>query len=169
MPDDATAARDAHFTTRLPTKRIAADCLLFTEDGRIVLVKPTYKEPWDLPGGAVERDESPRDAARREVREELGLTVDPGSLLVVDWLRRQGEFTEVLALLFDGGVLTPETLASCAPDHREISEVRSIDPALAAEFLEPETFSRVAAALAVRESGQTVYLEDGSPVAEVDR
>lgn len=37
-----------------------------------------------LPGGMVEEGESPADAGRREVAEELGLDVDIGNLLVVE-------------------------------------------------------------------------------------
>ncbi|MFC7275755.1 NUDIX domain-containing protein [Paractinoplanes rhizophilus] len=38
----------------------------------------------DLPGGCVELDESPRQAATREVKEELGRDRDPGRLLPID-------------------------------------------------------------------------------------
>ena len=33
---------------------------------------------WEFPGGKVESEENPRLALSREVREELGLTLDPG-------------------------------------------------------------------------------------------
>jgi ADP-ribose pyrophosphatase YjhB (NUDIX family) len=38
---------------------MAAGALLFDEDGRILLVEPTYKPYWEIPGGVVEADESP--------------------------------------------------------------------------------------------------------------
>jgi 8-oxo-dGTP pyrophosphatase MutT (NUDIX family) len=48
-------------------------CLLTAED-RVLLVRHTYgRRSWDVPGGAVKRDEPPLEAARREMREELGL------------------------------------------------------------------------------------------------
>jgi 8-oxo-dGTP diphosphatase len=67
---------------------MAAGLLLFDAAGRVLLVKPTYKDHWDVPGGVVESNESPRDAARRELGEELGLDREPGELLCVDWSRR---------------------------------------------------------------------------------
>jgi ADP-ribose pyrophosphatase YjhB (NUDIX family) len=56
-------------------KRVSADILLRDDHGRILLVDPVYKPDWDLPGGMAEANESPTDAVRRELREELGLNV----------------------------------------------------------------------------------------------
>ncbi|MGW6244366.1 NUDIX domain-containing protein [Streptomyces roseolus] len=38
----------------LPRKRVAAGVLFFDDAGRVLLVDPVYKEPWEIPGGAVE-------------------------------------------------------------------------------------------------------------------
>ena len=57
--------------------------VLLTDDrGRVLLVRHTYgdQRAWELPGGYVQRDEDPVEAARRETREELGADV-------VDWER----------------------------------------------------------------------------------
>jgi 8-oxo-dGTP pyrophosphatase MutT (NUDIX family) len=58
---------------RRPTKR-GVKCVLTCGD-EILLVRHTYgrTRSWELPGGGVKRGESPPDAARREVREELGI------------------------------------------------------------------------------------------------
>lgn len=68
----------SQYDRELPRKRVAAGVLFFDGDGRVMLVDPVYKDPWEIPGSAVERDESPRDGAAREVKEELGLVCDPG-------------------------------------------------------------------------------------------
>jgi 8-oxo-dGTP pyrophosphatase MutT (NUDIX family) len=48
--------------------------MLFTDrQGRVLVVNPTYKPRWELPGGAGEEDESPGTAAVREIAEELGI------------------------------------------------------------------------------------------------
>jgi 8-oxo-dGTP diphosphatase len=53
--------------------------------GRVLLVRPTYKEHWEIPGGMVEASESPHEAPAREVAEELGIDRPVGRLLCVDW------------------------------------------------------------------------------------
>jgi len=48
---------------------------IYYGEGRVLLVKHSYVDGWHLPGGGVGRDEKQSDAARREVAEELGLTL----------------------------------------------------------------------------------------------
>lgn len=52
----------------------AAACV-FDQDGRVLLVRHVDNGMWAPPGGGVDPDEAPADAAVREVREELGLEV----------------------------------------------------------------------------------------------
>lgn len=59
-------------------------------DGRIVTVRNSYVPYVTLPGGYVAKGESFRDAALRELREELGLRVNPNDLTLAldvthDW------------------------------------------------------------------------------------
>ncbi|GIJ43211.1 hypothetical protein Val02_00970 [Virgisporangium aliadipatigenens] len=94
-------------------KRVSADVLFRDETGRILLVDPRYKPDWDLPGGMAEANESPLDAARREVREELAVDWPGGPLLTVDWVAPHGPWDDGLVFLFDGGVLP----GTAAPGH----------------------------------------------------
>jgi NUDIX domain len=89
--------------------------------GRVLMVRPTYKDGWDIPGGYVEPDESPAHAAEREPAEELGLHRKPGRLLVIDWAPHPAEGDKLL-FIFDGGTLTQAEGASLRPDGREIDE-----------------------------------------------
>ena len=51
-------------------------CVLVDAD-RILLVRHTYgPNEWDFPGGGMKRHESPLSAARREMKEELGVDID---------------------------------------------------------------------------------------------
>jgi 8-oxo-dGTP diphosphatase len=74
------------------------------DEGRVLLVHPTYKDTWDVPGGYVERCESPAVACRREIAEELRLNRLPRRLLSVDWAASEGEGDKLL-FLFDWGSL----------------------------------------------------------------
>ncbi|TCC57148.1 NUDIX hydrolase [Kribbella pittospori] len=141
---------------------MAADCLFTDQAGRLLVLDPPYKPTWDLPGGAVEQDESPRRAAQREVEEEIGLVVEPGALLAVDWVPQFGDFTEVVAFIFDGGVLTPSEIDRIALDPTEASAIRFVQLAEAEQLLDSNQYARVAAALDSLALSTTAYLENGS-------
>jgi ADP-ribose pyrophosphatase YjhB (NUDIX family) len=61
-------------------KRVSADAIVRDERGQVLVVRPTYKPGWDMPGGMAEANERPDIAARRELREELGLDLIVGRL-----------------------------------------------------------------------------------------
>src|SRR3954462_607049 len=103
--------------------RVAARVLVHDDQGRILMVRPTYKDGWDIPGGYVEPDESPAQAAERELAEELNLRRPLGRLLVVDWAPHPAEGDKLL-FVFDGGELTPSDVAALTPDGDEIVEAR---------------------------------------------
>jgi 8-oxo-dGTP pyrophosphatase MutT (NUDIX family) len=131
--------------------------------GRLLVLEPPYKSTWDIPGGVIESDESPRLAAQREVREELGLSVEPGDLLAVDWQSRSGDVTEMVAFLFDGGVLAPADIDQMVIEPTEAKCFRFVSLNEAERLLDAELFARVAAGLKAQRSTATVYLENGFP------
>lgn len=90
-------------------RRIEGSHILATDDeGRILVVRTTYLGPgWMLPGGRVERGESPHEAAQRETREETGLDVDVDRLVLVDG-RRGRDVSFVFAGTVVGGELEPQ-------------------------------------------------------------
>jgi len=57
-------------------KRLGAAAIIVNDQNCVLMVKHSYgKLNWEIPGGAVEADESVADAVVREVREETGLVV----------------------------------------------------------------------------------------------
>jgi ADP-ribose pyrophosphatase YjhB (NUDIX family) len=95
---------------QLPKYLAAASALFHDPDGRVLLVKPTYRDGWLLPGGGMEPVEYPWETTRREVKEELALELEgEPRLLAVDWTRpRPGGRPGLVAFVFDGGMLTEQ-------------------------------------------------------------
>jgi 8-oxo-dGTP pyrophosphatase MutT (NUDIX family) len=135
--------------------------LLSDAQGRVLLVEPTYKPYWEIPGGVVEADESPYAAAARELKEELGLPVQPGRLLVIDWVPPQPDRTEGLMMVFDGGVLTPEQTARILLPAEELRSWAWCTEQEAGERLSESLARRITAAVRARAENTVDYLENG--------
>jgi 8-oxo-dGTP diphosphatase len=155
----------ADYTATLPRKRMGAGVLFFDAARRVLLVEPTYKPYWEIPGGAVEAGESPRDAVARELKEELGLSCPVGGLLAIDWVPPQPDRTEGLMVVFDGGMLAAQEAAAISVPQDELRGFAFCTGEEAALRLSPLLARRVAACIAARSAGQAVYLESGCLVS----
>ncbi|MEV5678369.1 NUDIX hydrolase [Streptomyces sp. NPDC052179] len=156
----------ATYIAGLPRVLAAAAALFRDDRGRVLLVEPNYRDGWALPGGTVESDtgESPRQGARRETAEEIGLDLEPGRLLAVDWTRGTAR-PPIAAYLYDGGVLTEEQFAAIRLQEEELLSWKLVEPAELDDHLPGTLRLRVRAGLEVVNSGAgTVELEDGKPV-----
>ena len=143
------------------TPRAAAGVLYFDGPDRVLLVHPTYKEGWDLPGGYLMPGETPTSALRRELLEELGTPLPVGELLVVDWAPNGGEGDKVL-FVFDGGELSDEQRTAIRVDGAEIDRHAYHHRGEIDGLLIPRLARRVHAAIEARAKGETVYLEHGA-------
>lgn len=147
----------------LPRTRMIAHVLFrrTSAPGDYLFCRTTFKEDWDLPGGVVEPAEAPRAAALREVAEELGIEVELGGLLAVDWLPPALGWDDAVELIFDGGELSEQQVAAFVLEQQEIAEVHWVTPEQAHPRLRPSAARRLALLLAAPD--RTHYLEDGSP------
>ncbi|MFF8593630.1 NUDIX domain-containing protein [Streptomyces sp. NPDC015220] len=160
FPDYAT------YIAGLPRVLAAAAALFRDERGRVLLVEPNYREGWALPGGTIESDtgESPRQGARRETLEEIGLDRGLGRLLAVDWVPG-ADRPPLVAYLFDGGVLADEDLKAIRLQEEELLSWRLVRPEELTAHLPGATGRRVLAALDVLADGTaTAELENGHRV-----
>ncbi|MCX5317063.1 NUDIX hydrolase [Streptomyces sp. NBC_00154] len=144
-------------------KRAAADALIRDGDGRLLLVNPTYKDGWDLPGGMAEANEPPDAALRRELHEELGLDITSLRFLCIDWVEPHGPWDDYLGFVFDAGVLSSEQVANLKPCDEEISEHGFFDVTEALRLLPDRQRVRAQQALQVLDDGIPRYLRNGVP------
>ncbi|MFJ8586514.1 NUDIX domain-containing protein [Streptomyces sp. NPDC093595] len=149
----------------LPRVLAGAAAIFRDGEGRVLLVEPNYRDGWALPGGTVESDEgeSPRQAARRETLEEIGLDVEVGRLLAVDWVPGPGR-PPIVAYVYDGGVLTGEQFRAIRLQEEELISWKLVAPEELPAHLLGSLGPRVLAALDVLTSGGgAVELESGRP------
>lgn len=160
---DAWNAYLAEGNAKQARKRVSADALIRDAEGRVLLVKPTYKPGWDLPGGMAEANEAPDDAVRRELAEELALDVSALGLLVVDWVAPHGPWDDQLAFVFDGGTLSPERVDKLQPQvpDGELAEVAFVAPGEGTAWLPERTGTRFTAALSALDAGRPEFLRNG--------
>jgi 8-oxo-dGTP diphosphatase len=135
---------------------VAAGALFRDEAGRIMMVRPSYKEAWEIPGGMLEPGETPVQACEREVAEELGLRIRVGRLLVADWAPHPDQGDKLL-FIFDGGHLTTDQLAAIRFTDGEITGWEFVEPAHLHEY----TTQRLADRIRAGHPGETRYLEHG--------
>ncbi|HEX4700186.1 MAG TPA: NUDIX hydrolase [Actinomycetes bacterium] len=149
----------AAWQATLPRKRMGAGVLVRDGDDRVLLVEPTYKPDWEIPGGTVEVDESPRTGCAREVREELGLDLAVGRLLVFEWQPPARDRTESLLFVYDGGVLPPDAEVTLPADELRSYRFVALDDCDA--LVSPRLGGRLRAAMTALTQGVLVELESG--------
>jgi 8-oxo-dGTP diphosphatase len=59
-----------------PTYSLGGIAVVIRDDGRVLLVRQSYRAGWGLPGGLGGRHERPEQTVVREVREEVGLAIE---------------------------------------------------------------------------------------------
>jgi len=155
----------------LPRVPVSAGALIFDDSGRLLILKPTYKSGWTIPGGVMAADgESPWEACQREVREECGIDVASGRLACMDFRPLREGNPGGIRFLFDCGALPDSMLAGIVLQPEEILAHRLVPVQEALSLLRAPIRRRV---LAVRRldgaprKRPLVYLEDGRPAPAV--
>lgn len=148
-----------------PKKYMASGALIRNKAGEMLIVHPTYKDRWEIPGGIVEQNESPKAACERELLEELGLDIEVGRLLIVDYSINIYD-QENLQFIFDGGVLTNEQIEVIRLPDDELKQYEFIQPNTDFLAKRDRLGPRVTEALKALESNMSAYLEFGTNVDE---
>jgi ADP-ribose pyrophosphatase YjhB (NUDIX family) len=141
----------------LATMYGAAAALITDPAGRVLLVKPNYRDHWSLPGGVLEHGEPPHAGCAREVAEETGLEITAGPLLAVDWAPPDHERPRpVVFFVFDGGEVGPD--AAIRLQREELDDCRFVAPGELGRYVPPFLQARYSAAVQARAADGAVYV-----------
>jgi len=144
---------------RVPTSGAA---IIRNEKGEFLIQKQTYKDDWHLSGGMSDLNETPREAAIREVKEELDITIDNPRLFCVDFDTRD-PFVRIL-FVFDAGILSDDAINKIRSDPDEIAEYKFVSAEEMLKLLAPKLSKRMQSSFEAFEKGLCVYLENGERV-----
>ncbi|MEM8863401.1 MAG: NUDIX hydrolase [Chloroflexota bacterium] len=146
----------------LPKKRMGSGALFFDGMGRLLLVEPSYKPTWEIPGGVVEAHESPKACAEREILEELGLEKKVGRLLCIDYNPTTDTRLESLMFIYDGGEISAADIQAIKLQENELLSFRFFEQDDLPENLSPTLRQRILTGWQTRlENGNFIYCENG--------
>ncbi|WP_307857935.1 MULTISPECIES: NUDIX hydrolase [unclassified Micromonospora] len=156
-----TWTEPATWYSNLASFYAAAAAFITDPAGKVLLVKPTYRDHWAFPGGYVDEGEYPHDACAREIREELGTHLTVGDLLVVDWALPSGPRPRaIISFTFDCGSIA--NLDGLDLPRQELEDVAFFTHEEAEQRLPDNVAPRVHAAMRARHQHVPMYLAGGS-------
>ena len=143
----------------LPKKRIGTGILFFDEAGKLLIVKPNYKDGWAIPGGTADEGESPKSAAVRETKEEIGLDAQDLTLVCIHYSSAKGVHTESIQFIFFGGVLDSNQISGIKLADDELDEFKFVSTEEAKAMLTHGLSRRLPFCLDAIKNKTAIYLE----------
>jgi len=152
-----TPEEQAQYLAKRNRKLVSSTVIFLDGVDRVLIVETTYKENWEVPGGGIEEDESPLQAATRETKEELGLDIKDPKLIGVDYRHTQSGKEEMLHFVFFGGVLDQAKISQIKLQPEELKAYKFVDLAEVYKLCGPKIGPRVERAIRVIKSGTCIY------------
>ncbi|MGK5628758.1 NUDIX domain-containing protein [Streptomyces sp. URMC 123] len=154
----------ADYLATLPHAVSWAAAYVTDPDGRVLLLRSVTcgERAWQLPGGQLDHDEIPHQAALRETLEETGiaLAVTEPRLLAVEFGVPERGWPNRIGFVFDGGTITRRQCAAIRLSHEHDRwDLRTIEEWY--ELLSGAERERLSAVQRARCSGTTAYLHNG--------
>ena len=129
-----------------------AAAYILNGEGKVLIVKPNYRDYWYLPGGMIDEGESPLEACKRECLEELGRSVEVGELLCIEFRKAAAERPQVTQFVFRCTFVDDEPIVL---QEAELDAYKFADLPRALELLGKRTVKR----LEHIRHGNSVYLQ----------
>lgn len=104
-----------------PRRISSAAIMLENVHGELLIIKANYKPYWTLPGGVVDDGETPKQAAIREVQEEVGLKIEPATVEFIAVVDRISQTAQTYQFLFKAQ-LPADALTQIVLQEAEIDE-----------------------------------------------
>ena len=142
------------------SKPVAVAALIRDDVGGVLIVKPSYRDDWALPGGAAEPGEGPKEACERELSNALGVRLPLSRLLCLDYESEDDRTPDSLTFVFDGGQATAEQIMDIALPENRLSAFEFAAPSVAVERLTRPLGRCLRYALAAQLNRQVMYLEN---------
>lgn len=120
---------------------MAGSGVIFTHNLKYLIVEPTYKNSWEIPGGLIEQGEQPLDTAIREVKEELGIDFIPTNLAITDFSTKNQNYHYV----YQGKELSNLEIKSIRLPEDELKSYKFVAIQEAEILLHPNVYKRLLA------------------------
>lgn len=150
---------DQHYL-RLAKKPASGGVIYRDKQGQILLVKQTYSEFWTIPGGSSIHLESPKECARREVAEELGIELPVKRLLLLEYHNHTGQ-RDFIHFIFDGGIIGQKQINQIVLQAEEIETFGLFELKQAKKIMSQWSRERISFILEAINEQKIVYLENG--------
>lgn len=135
---------------------MAAGALLFDSKGKLLVVKPNYKDYWSIPGGVIEKNESPRAGCFREIKEEIGMEVGNLEFLCVDYKEDidRGDNLQFtfISKISDGKITLQDD---------ELDDYKFVDREEALELIGGGLRKRLPTCFEAIDNNKAIYIENG--------
>jgi 8-oxo-dGTP pyrophosphatase MutT (NUDIX family) len=127
----------------------------------LLILKPSYKEGWNLPGGVTDKFESPYQTVIRECKEETNLDIQIKELVLIDYIQEtiDGHNFDHVEFYFTA---IAKSFTDIKIDNEEVIDYKFVDTTQAKEFLSENYYNRLQAVL--RAKSYPVLFDNKKPL-----
>jgi len=147
------------YLEKLPKKRSSSGVIIFDCEKRILLVKPSYRDDWLVPGGVDELNESPLNSSLREVKEEIGIDIEIDRLVTFDYNFAAENYLEGFKFTFVSKTISADQIERIKIDNNEITEYKFVERNTLSDYLSGKLYDRIQISLEAYDNEKTYYLE----------